>query len=77
MRSKANSVLKWIIPILPEYNIARTFYDVIDSNFTGVDVSLANFEGKSLLLYVVYAIADSVLYPLIFWMLQSNLLVTR
>ena len=72
--SKANSVLKWIIPILPEYNIARTFYDVIDSNFTGVDVSLANFEGKSLLLYVVYAIADSVLYPLIFWMLQCNLL---
>ncbi|QDZ19086.1 A-family ABC transporter [Chloropicon primus] len=65
---RANDVLRWIVPISPEYCIARVFYDVVDSNFKGIHLSLGRSQARSLLPTTLYAFADSVLYSAVFWL---------
>jgi ABC-type multidrug transport system ATPase subunit len=68
--SLANSILKWVFPILPEYCVARTFYDIVQTNLSGTQLSIGNFsEERSILPYLVFAFIDSVLYSGVFWVL--------
>jgi len=72
--ARANDILRWLLPILPEYPVARTFYDLIESNFTGTKVDYVwGLQRESLLPNVLFAIFDSVIYSGIFWLVRGGL----
>ena len=72
--SAANNALRWVFLLLPEYAIARTVYDLVESSYIGMSVDFWHFQGRSLLPNVLYLVADSILYSLVFWILESEIL---
>ena len=68
----ANDILRWVLPLLPEYSVARTFYDIVDSNFKGTQLSLRENQGQALLFFVFFSVANSVLYSAIFWLIEAE-----